>query len=347
MFIYGALLLLLVGFLALIVPLVVDQVTQFSQNLPVYYGDFHDWLANSNNRLIQSIGVRIPSTIGQLLNSGQTTEPVFDQVTQTFFYANRLLRGIFETVAVFLLAYYWTQESSLIIRTLLRFVPLQRRAGVREFLQVAEMRIGGYLRGQGILCLIVGTAAFFAYLLIGLPFALVLGIIAGFTEMIPIFGPLLGAIPAILIALSVDPSRVIWVVIAAEGIQLLENSLLVPNIMRNALGVNPIIIILSLVAFGSVFGFLGTLLALPLAAIIQLVIDRIILAPDQPNGDSKREDFSIDSLLSESKELVQLVGEGAPDGNAGVPQPVQTEIHAITRELDALLSQIKAEGESR
>ncbi|MGE5251302.1 MAG: AI-2E family transporter [Bacteroidota bacterium] len=350
MFIYASLVLLLAGFLALIVPLVAEQVTQFGQNVPAYYQGFRDWLANSHNDLIRNIGVRIPANLGLLVNSSQPAEPMLDQVTQSFVYANQVLRGIFETLAVFLLAYYWTQESSLIIRTLLRFVPLPRRAGVRDFLRVAEMRMGGYLRGEGILCLVVGSAAFTSYVLIGLPFALVLGIIAGFTEMIPIFGPVLGAIPAALVALSVDPSKVIWVLIATEAIQMLENGLLVPNIMRNAMGVNPIIIILSLVAFGSVFGFLGTLLALPLAAIIQLVIDRIVLTPSQPNGEPQREPVDLDSLLTESHELVQLVNGGAADDSTALqamPQGVQAEIQAITRGLDDLLTQIKAEGEAQ
>jgi len=125
--------------------------------------------------------------------------------------------------------------------------------------------MGGYIRGQGILSLAVGLAAFVSYTLIGLPFALVLSIIAGLMEMIPVFGPVLGAIPALLVALSVDPGKAIWVLVATGVIQMLENAWLVPRIMNHSMGVNPIITILSLVAFSSVFGFPGALLALPLA----------------------------------------------------------------------------------
>ena len=95
-------------------------------------------------------------------------------------------------MAIFLLAYYWTQESNIIIRMLLRLVPPSRRNNIRELLNLAELRMGGYIRGQGILSLAVGLAAFIAYSLIGLPYTLVLAMIAGLMEMVPIFGPILG-----------------------------------------------------------------------------------------------------------------------------------------------------------
>lgn len=339
---------LAIGFLALIFPLIADQATQLSQNLPQYYGEIRRALINSNNRLLQNIALRIPAQLSLLFVPGSATEEdVLNQVTQTVFYANLAVKGILSILAVFLLAYYWTQESAQIVRTLVRLVPLNRRNETQEFLQLAERKIGGYVRGQGILCLVVGLAAFVFYSLIGLPYTLVLAIFAGLMEMIPVFGPALGAIPALLAALSLDPGKAIWVLLATGIIQMMENLWLVPRIMKNSMGVNPIIILLSLVAFGSVFGFAGAVLALPLAAIIQLILDRILISTDDSNPSFSDKEADVPSLIDESKRLMHILDETSNNNDSvnEIPEADRLEIKAITHELDMILQELKNEGE--
>lgn len=350
--IYLILLAALAGLLMLLAPFIADQVTQFSKNLPGYYADLRNWMIGSGNQLLHNIGLRIPTQLALLFQRPSNGTEVLSNVSLTFLYTGAALKGIFELLAVFLLAYYWTQEGSLVMRTLLRFIPAARRSGAREFMHLAEERIGGYIRGQGLLCLIIGAAALVAYLLIGMPFALVLAVIAGLTEMIPVVGPVLGAIPAVLVALSVDPAKVPWVLGALVMIQLLENAWLVPHIMRNSIGVNPIIIILSIMAFGSVFGFLGALLALPSAAMIQLIIDRALTAANPPEGkggDAPPAAADLNGLLGESRELVSLTGtlaDKAKTPGHPLPAPAADEIHSVTQDLDELLVRMQQEDSS-
>jgi predicted PurR-regulated permease PerM len=337
---------LVLGFLALIFPLIAEQATQLSQNLPHYYGEIRRALLDSNNRLLQNIALRIPTDLSLLFFAGPSSgEEVLNQVTQTVFYANLAIRGILGVLAVFLLAYYWTQESNQAVRTLIRLAPLHRRNETREFLQLAENKIGGYIRGQGILCLVVGLAAFVFYSLIGLPYTLVLAIFAGLMELIPVFGPALGAIPALLAALSIDPGKAIWVLVVTGVIQMMENLWLVPRIMKNSMGVNPIIILLSLVAFGSVFGFAGAVLALPLAAIIQLILDRILISTDNSNDSFSDKEATVTSMLDESKRLMQILDGTSNNGKDAVleelPEADRLEIRAITQELDMVLQELK------
>jgi len=340
---------LVIGFLALTLPLIADQTTQLSRNLPQYYAEIRGALVGSDNRLLQNIGLRIPSQPTLFLTRGPSTEAeLLDQVTQTVLYTNLGVKGLLSILAVFLLAYYWTQESSLIIRTLLRLVPLHRRHEIQEFLYQAEGKIGGYIRGQAILSAVVGAAAFVLYTLIGLPYTLVLAIIAGVMEMIPIFGPALGAIPALLAALSTDPGKAIWVLVATGVIQAMENIWLVPRIMKNSMGVNPIIILLSLVAFGSVFGFAGALLALPLAAIIQLFFDRILSPADSSNRQFSEKEADVLSLIDESKRLMHIFDETSNDKDSllkEIPESDRLEIKAIAEELGQVLQTLKNEGE--
>jgi predicted PurR-regulated permease PerM len=338
---------LLSGFLAMILPLLADQATEISRSLPQYYSQFRESLITSGNRLLQNIGWRFPSQLSLLGNRDPGTEKVIDQVTQTIFYTNLVVRGLLSTLAVFLLAYYWTQEGNLVLRAILRVFPTQRRKKVREFLQLAEDKIGGYVRGQGLLCVAIGVAAFVAYLLIGLPYTLVLAIFAGVMEMVPIFGPALGAIPAFLVALSVDPGKAVWVVIATVIIQMLENAVLVPRIMRSSMGVNPIIVLLSLIAFSSVFGFAGALLALPLAAIIQLLMSRVVLTAAESARQAQEREVRIQSLIDESQELMQIIYETSNKNPSfqSLPEADRLEIYNLAEELNQVLGQMRQEGE--
>jgi predicted PurR-regulated permease PerM len=304
-------------------------------------------LINSGNRLLQNIGWRIPSQLTLIINRGPNTEEVLDQVGQTLLYTNLLLKGILGILVVFLLAYYWTQEGNFILRSLLRIMPPQRKKNIREFWHLAETKLGGYVRGQGLLCAAVGATAFLAYLLIGLPYTLVLAIFAGVMEMVPVFGPGLGAIPALLVALSIDPSKALWVVIATMVIQLLENAILVPRIMKYSMGVNPIIVLLSLIAFGSVFGFVGALLALPLAAIIQLLVSRVVLTAAENARKAQDKELQIQSLIHESDELMQTLYENSNQNPSfrNLPEADRLEMYALTEELNRFLRQIREEGE--
>ncbi len=339
---------LIAGFVAMIFPLLADQATEISRNVPQYYTDFRSALINSSNRLLQNIGWRMPSQISFLLSRDPDTAEMFDQVGRTLLYTNLVLKGILGTLAIFLLAYYWTQEGNFLIRGLLRLFPQQRRKNLREFLQLAEIKLGGYIRGQGLLCVAVGVAAFISYLLIGLPYTLVLAIFAGVMEMVPIFGPALGAIPAFLVALSVDPSKALWVVVATAIIQLLENAVLVPRIMKHSMGVNPIIVLLSLIAFSSVFGFVGALLALPLAAIIQLLVSRVVLTAAETARHAQLREREVESLIDESQELMQTIYDTSNMNPSfqELPEAERLEIYAVAEELNQLLRRLKKEGET-
>ena len=339
---------ILTGLLAMIFPLLADQATQISQNLPQYYADLRGSLINSNNRLLQNFGSRTPSQISLFMISNPDTEKIIDQVAQTFLYTNLVLRGILGTLAIFLLAYYWNQESNLIIRGLLRVVPPPRRKRIRELIQLSETKLGGYIRGQGLLCIIIGFAAFVSYLLIGLPYTLVLAIFAGVMEMVPVFGPALGAIPAFFVALSIDPGKAIWVVVATVIIQMMENGFLVPRIMKDSMGVNPILALLSLIAFTSVFGFAGALLALPLAAIIQLLVSRAVLKAAESAIQAQNKEAETQSLVDESQALMQTIYEASNKNLPfrGMPESDRSELLALADELNQLLGRIKNEGET-
>jgi predicted PurR-regulated permease PerM len=250
------------------------------------------------------------------------------------------------------LIFYWILDGPRTIQSLLLLIPQGQRESISELISAMENKVGYYIAGQSILCLIIGVMALLAYLLIGLPNALVLALLAGVLEAVPMIGPLLGAIPAALVALSIGSDKLIWVIVATVVIQLLENNLLVPRIMRKAVGVNPFVTLLAIFAFSSFFGIAGALMAIPMAAIIQLALNRFVFhqAAMEPEVSAGRDHAS--RLRYEAQDLAQdlrkqaRLMKGGSDQRVKQIDQVMDEIETITTDLDALLAQVSAQDET-
>jgi hypothetical protein len=143
----------------------------------------------------------------------------------------------------------------------------------------------------------IGVLAFVGYSVIGLPYALALGALAGLLEFVPMVGPTLGAVPAVIVALSISPQAALLVVGYSILIQIAENNLLVPRIMGRSVGVSPVVVILAVFSFSSLLGITGALLAIPLAAIIQVLLDHLVvnagIGHDEETGDNPSNIISI------------------------------------------------------
>jgi hypothetical protein len=215
-----------------------------------------------------------------------------------------------------------------------------------------ETKVGAYIAGQGVLMLVVGMMALAAYWLIGLPYVLVLGLVAGVMEAVPLVGPLLGAIPAGMVALSLGHEKLVWVIVATIDIQQLENSILVPRVMRRAVGVNPFVSLLALFAFSSLLGIPGALMAIPMAAIIQILLNRFVfdtgaIEPEPMTGRdyASRLRYEAQDLAQDLRKQARLA-KGGSDQVIKEMDQVMDEIEAITTGLDTLLSQAGHSGES-
>jgi predicted PurR-regulated permease PerM len=277
--IYLLLLAMLIIFVLLLFPLIVEQGTTIAAALPGYYQSLRAWMVNDSNRLIVSLSEFLPATLPDLEPIQQTGAQTLVSAGQALGYLALAAKAIFIATAILLLAFHWMLDGPHAIHSLLQLIPKGQRESIGELISGMESKVGFYIAGQGILCLVIGVLALVAYLLIGLPNALVLAFVAGLLEAVPMVGPLLGAIPAALVALSIAPSKLAWVIVATIVIQLMENNLLVPRVMRKAVGVNPFVSLLALFAFSSLFGIAGALMAIPIAAILQLLLDRFIFRP--------------------------------------------------------------------
>jgi predicted PurR-regulated permease PerM len=178
-------------------------------------------------------------------------------------------------ITLLALVFFWLTERSRLQRYVLAFLPMDRRAGIRDAWNEVESRLGLWVRGQLILMASIGVATGVAYSVIGLPAALLLALIAALTEVIPIVGPLLGAIPALLVATTMGPETVVITLGIYFVLHLIEGNVLVPIVMRNTVGLSPFLVLLSLLLGGTVGGILGAIVAVPIVAGLTVVLERL------------------------------------------------------------------------
>jgi predicted PurR-regulated permease PerM len=346
--IYLLLLILLTGFLLLLFPLIVEQGTTIAGAVPGYYQSLREWMVNYPNQLIVRLSDFLPATLPNLnpRTTQQTGQEVMASAGQLVGYMTLAAKVIFMAIVILVLSFYWTLDGPRIIQSFLLLVPQDQRENISELISAMETKVGFYIAGQGILCLVIGITALIAYLLIGLPNALVLALLAGVLEAVPMIGPLLGAIPAALVALSIAPAKLIWVIVATIVIQQLENSLLVPRVMRKAVGVNPFVTLLAIFAFSTLFGIAGALMAIPMAAIIQLLLDRFVFHPSTMDPEvsagrdyASRLRYEAQDLAQDLRKQARLKKRGSDLRIKQIDQ-VMDEIETITTDLDALLAQV-------
>lgn len=343
--VYLLLLGFLISFVLLLLPLIVEQTGTIAITLPDYHQSLRQWVLDHPNRSIASLGELIPTTLTLPEPAQQTGQQMLDSAGQALGYVGLAVKALFTAVFILLLAAYWTLDGPRTVRSLLRLLPRTQRESISELITAMETKVSAFVAGQGLLMLAIGLMSLVAYWLIGLPYLLALAFIAGLMEAVPIVGPLLGAVPAVLVALTMGPDKVIWVIVATLVIQQVENSLLVPRIMRQAVGVNPFVTLLALFAFSTLLGIPGALMAIPMAAIIQILLNRFVFQPGTTEAEvSTGRDYA-SRLRQEAQELAQDLQQQAqlaPDGSeeqVKQTEQVMDEIEALATDLDKLLAQ--------
>jgi predicted PurR-regulated permease PerM len=179
--------------------------------------------------------------------------------------------GIFGIVTILILTFYILVDSANLRASLLRLIPKERRARADLAMREVTVKVSAWLGGQLVLGMIIGVTSAIGLWALGVPFFYVLALISAIGEMIPVIGPILSAIPALAVAATVSPQKVLLVLVFFVLQQQLENHILVPKIMSRQVGVSAVTVIVALLIGGSLAGIVGAILAVPTAAILQVV----------------------------------------------------------------------------
>jgi len=255
----------------LVVPAAITQASQAFERLPRFLDQARTWAKDVKPEALSDAATALVRAADRALRPpAQPTDP--EDVLQVGLTLAEVIASLATMLA---LVFFWLVGHARLQRYVLAFLPAPRRAAVRDGWNEVETRLGLWVRGQLTLMGIVGLASGIAYVVLGVPAALLLGLIAGICEGIPLVGPIIGAVPAVIAAATVSPELALVVVGVATVIQLVENNLLVPVIMRNTIGISPLILTVSLLIGAAAGGIVGALIAVPIAAALEVILGRL------------------------------------------------------------------------
>lgn len=251
-------------------PAIREQSTAFREQAPHSLETLRDTWQASSNALLNGPGQQLLDRALTILASPGQGIPVPQGA------ALGVLTGVggsvIGIVTVLIISFYYLMERQLIRRIALSSSSPETRIRVIRIWDEVEQKVGGWLRGQLTLCLVIGVTATIGYAAMGVSFWPLLGLWAGITEIIPILGPWLGGVPAVIIALTQSWEKAAFVVLFVVLLQMMENAILVPRVMRGAVGLTPLTVFIAILAGTEFAGVAGALLAIPVAAAIQVLI---------------------------------------------------------------------------
>ncbi len=269
--VYLGLLGILAGILALIVPPTVEQSQRFSEEFPGFFNSARATVEGWIARYAELIPVEMRDRVEESLSDagGIVGEAVGRVLSQTWSVVTGSFALVLGLATAPVLVFYLMKDSTLIRNSLYAPFPAALRPYIKDLLDIAERTLGGYIRGQLTLGLVVGAVVTVGLLLLGVPFPFILGIVAGITELVPVIGPWIGGAAGVLVTLATAPHLVPWVILLYLAVQLLENTLLVPRIQGDTLNLHPVALIMIIIISSHFFGLWGIILGPPVVAMVK------------------------------------------------------------------------------
>ena len=238
-------------------PFFAAQIQSLANNFPVF-------LEKSS----QAVGFKIDySNVDSSINS------FFRTVGGNLFsITGQVFGGIISVTTIIVVSFYLLLYHDRFEKLIVHLFPQDKEEQARETFLKIEEKLGKWLRGQLVLSLLIGVLSWIFLTLIGIEYALPLAFIAGLLEIIPMIGPVIAAVPAIIVALTISPGLAVTVIIGYIVIQTIESNIFVPKIMQSAVGLNPVIIITAILVGSNFLGVWGALLSVPFVSVITIIL---------------------------------------------------------------------------
>lgn len=263
-----------IAIVALIVEFIVPQIaTQFANlvsSIPGYFDYFKEMVKSSQKWYL---GARLPE---------QVNVAVFDMLKQAFglfaSFSQGVVAGILGVFGQFIglviipvVVYYMLREEGRLFEGVESLLPRSLKDPIRSIFEKVNYILKSYVESQAIICTLIGIVTWLILYFLEVPFSLILGIIAAVTELIPIIGPIVGGIPAVMIAGIVSPMTAVNVVILYGAVQFVAGYIIAPKIMGDKLGIHPLTVVLGVLILGNLIGVWGIFFAAPIIAILKVI----------------------------------------------------------------------------
>lgn len=250
-------------------PALIKQIKEIQQALP----NFFDTYRYTVYQLYESTAFLPESFHDQMDLFFNHIEKSMEQwVAQLLNRATKIMDILMVAAVIPVLVFYMLNDFDLIKSSLIKLFPKRYRTRVNRVLPAIDEGLGSYIRGQLLVCFFVGVISYLILLFIKMKYPLVLAVIMSVTNIIPYFGPIIGALPAVIIAFTISTKQVIYVVLGVVVVQIIEGNLLSPYIVGKSVHLHPVFIILILLVGGEVAGLIGMIVSIPLVTIIKVII---------------------------------------------------------------------------
>ncbi|EKJ8917398.1 AI-2E family transporter [Listeria innocua] len=271
---------LIILLFSFVIPAVKDQIVSLFKSFPGYWDQITQKFDEfSRSSLFDQIKDKLSTNMSDIMKTLSTkgTSVINSAITSIGSIVGTVTEVVLAIVTTPLVLFYLLKDGKKLPDFLLKMLPVNGRAHTRQVLGEANHQISSYIRGQIIVSLCIGILLFIGYLIIGLPYALTLAIIAACTSIVPYLGPAIAITPAIIIAIVTSPWLLIKLIIVWCVVQLLEGKFISPQVMGKTLKVHPITILFVILVAGNLFGILGVIFAVPGYAVLKVVVTHVFI----------------------------------------------------------------------
>jgi predicted PurR-regulated permease PerM len=258
-------------------PRALSQAQSAISDIPETRTEIHDEARNSHG-FRRDFLIGLERRLDELPTASELVEPAVELTREA-------VEVIVSVFFVFASAAYWIFERQRAEKIALSFVPRRRRRKASDTWNLIDLKLGAFVRGQLILMAFVGTILSLVFWAIGLPYWLLVGVFAAVVELVPVFGPLAAGALAVTVGLTVSVEVALAAGIAVLALRLLEDYVVMPRVLGSAVGLSPLIILVSVSAAGILLGALAVILAIPLAALLMTLVDVLVLNRDPAEED--------------------------------------------------------------
>ncbi|MDQ4001516.1 MAG: AI-2E family transporter [Actinomycetota bacterium] len=252
----------------LLLPVLAEQVYQFVTSLPAALSRLAGWVEGLESRF----GVSVPA---ENLSLSALTDPARQLLGGALGVFGNVASILASAVIILFLSFYLAANPEPVVGWVTRLFPPDRRPRARAVLSAVRSGLLYWVKGQLTAMIIIGILWSVALFLIGIPGALFLGILAGLLNFVPYLGPVVAAVPPLLLALTVSPAMVLWVFLSYLAIQAVEGYVVTPLVMERTTLLHPAVVIATIAVLSTAFGLLGTLLAVPATVAAGVLVEEL------------------------------------------------------------------------
>ncbi|WP_301171092.1 AI-2E family transporter [Brevibacillus nitrificans] len=272
--IYGSFVLIIAIAVVNAIPIFTKQLVELSDDLPRLSEWYYKWMSEW-----EAHKYFLPDSISHGVDRVilQSHENMSRSVTQLVNNARNSIGKVLAYAVVPFIAFYLLKDMKQLHEAGMSVVPRAYRKQVLAVLRDINESLGNYIHGQMTVAIIVGVFAYLGYWLVGMPYPFVLAAFVCLTNIIPYIGPLIGAAPAVVVALTISTKMLLFVLLINIVIQVVEGNILSPNIVGRSLHLHPLLIIMALLAGEAIGGVIGLIVAVPVLAVCKVIISRVAL----------------------------------------------------------------------